>query len=219
MTSGEWQVNDGEREAVAPHPIATAPSPLATTHGEPTMPVSEEQFRQIALDDPQGHWELYCGQPRQKPPMTHQHDDCGFYLAVQLANQLERKQFNVRFNAGHVRVPDANYYIPDVFVIPRELFEPLLGTYVLEWYEKPLPLVVEVWSPSTGQYDLNVKLRDYQRRGDLEIWLIHPYDRTLRAWVRQPDGSYVESTYNRGLVQPVALPNVTIDLDALFDIA
>jgi hypothetical protein len=46
---------------------------------------------------------------------------------------------------------------------------------------------------------------------------IHPFDRTLTAWRRQPDGSYTESYYSGGSVQPVALPGVAIDLDTLFD--
>ena len=88
---------------------------------------------------------------------------------------------------------------------------------VLEAYDAPLPLVIEVCCPSTGDYDVDTKLGEYQRRGDLEIWRIHPFDRTLTAWRRQPDGSYTESQYAGGTVQPVALPNVTIDLDTLFD--
>ena len=61
-----------------------------------------------------------------------------------------------------------------------------------------------------------MKLREYQRRGDLEIWRIHPYEHTLTAWRRQPDGSYAESLHTSGTVSPNALPGVTIDLDALF---
>lgn len=65
--------------------------------------------------------------------------------------------------------------------------------------------------------DVDSKLPEYQRRGDREIWRLHPFDRNLIAWRRQPDGSYSESHYTGGSVQPVALPGVTIDLDALFD--
>jgi len=82
--------------------------------------------------------------------------------------------------------------------------------------DEPLPLVVEVWSPSTGGYDARTKLPEYQRRGNAEIWFIHPYDRTLTAWQRQPDGSYRESLRRGGIVEPIALPGVRIDLDALF---
>jgi hypothetical protein len=43
------------------------------------------------------------------------------------------------------------------------------------------------------------------------------YDHPLTAWRRQPDGSYAELHFDEGgTVQPVALPGVTINLDALF---
>ena len=60
------------------------------------------------------------------------------------------------------------------------------------------------------------KRRQYQPRGDLEIWHIHSYQRTLTAWRRQSDGTYAEAVYRQGAVRPVALPGVTIDLTALF---
>ena len=78
--------------------------------------------------------------------------------------------------------------------------------------------MVEVWSRSTGGYDVNAKLPVYMERGDLEIWRIHPYERSLTSWVRQPDGSYQESVYRGGIVSLAALPGVTIDLDELFDV-
>jgi len=87
---------------------------------------------------------------------------------------------------------------------------------VLAIFSDPLPLVVEVWSPSTGDYDVDAKLPVYQQRGDLEIWRIHPYERTLTVWQRQPDGSYVETIHHGGIVTPVGLPGVEIDLDELF---
>ena len=82
-------------------------------------------------------------------------------------------------------------------------------------FAEPLPLVVEVWSPTTGRYDLATKLKGYKERGDLEIWYIHPYERTLTVWRRQPDGSYDEALYEGGIVPVVSLPGVSIDLDAL----
>ena len=150
--------------------------------------------------------------------MTAQHNHVGFELAFRLRQQLDPHQFAVRFSAGHVRRSAESYYIPDVFVVSMELVRPLLGRRdLLEAYSAPLPLVVEVWSPSTGDYDVDSKLPEYQRRDDLEIWRIHPFDRTLTAWRRQPDGSYAESVHAGGSVEPVALPSVTIDLDTLFD--
>ena len=123
----------------------------------------------------------------------------------------------MRLNSARATRPESTYYVPDVSVIPIALTELLRGRAdVLEAYRQALPLVVEVWSPSTGTYDVDEKLPEYQRRGDLEIWRIHPYERTLTVWVRQPDGSYDESVYRGGVVRPAALPDVEIDLDVLF---
>ena len=184
------------------------------------MPVSERTFLQVALEDPEGKWELHCGQLRGKPAMTYAHNQLAWELALQLGQQLDRRLFEVRLGMGHVRRSAESYYIPDVFVVPIELTEPLRGRAdVLEAYDAPLPLVVEVWSPSTGAYDVETKLAEYQRRGDLEIWLIHPYERTLTAWRRAPDppqADYGELLFRDGVVRPIALPGVAIGLDTLF---
>lgn len=183
------------------------------------MPVSERTFLQLALEEP-GQWELHCGNLRRKPSMTYEHNAVAFEPAFRLRQQLDRSQFEVRVGMGHVRRSAENYYIPDVFVIPKQLTRPLRGRRnVLEAYDGPLPLVVEVWSPSTGDYDVDSKLPEYRRRGDLEIWRIRPFDRTLTAWRRQPDGGYAESHHTGGPVRPGALPSLTIDLDTLFDCA
>lgn len=182
------------------------------------MPVSEQTYRQLALEDPHGQWELHCGVLRQKPPMTFEHNYITTELFARLIQQLNRQELDVRSNIGHVKRSPENYYIPDVYVVPADIVRAHRGQRdILEVYEGPLPLVIEVWSPSTGDYDVRTKLEEYQRRGDLEIWLIHPYDRTLTAWTRQADGGYLSKQYAGGIVHPVALPGVAINLDTLFD--
>jgi Uma2 family endonuclease len=180
------------------------------------MPVSEKTYHQVALEDPSGRWELHCGHLRQKPNMTAEHNQTMSRLCRQLYRQLDESAFDVRADFGTVRRSSQSYYIPDVYVVPLEQARAQLGTGRLEVFTGPLPLVVEVWSPSTGDYDVDTKLPEYQARGDLEIWLLHPYERTLTSWRRQPDGSYAESHHAGGPVQPSALPGVTVDLDTLF---
>ena len=122
-----------------------------------------------------------------------------------------------RSSHARLRRSADTYYIPDIVVIPTPVVQALLeqpGS--LDAYPEPLPLVVEIWSPSTGRYDINEKLPDYQQRGDLEIWYVHPYERTLTAWRRQPDGAYAESVYHGGIVRPESLPGVTVDLATPF---
>ncbi|HET8522400.1 MAG TPA: Uma2 family endonuclease [Thermomicrobiales bacterium] len=183
------------------------------------MTVTQQRnYQKLAAKAMESHWEIHEGELREKPSMTYRHQDVSVYLGYQLIDQLDRNQFQVRINGGRVSRGDVTYYIPDVFVFPTSMIGPDKDRPdVLEVYDSPVPLVVEVWSPSTGGYDIDEKIPEYQRRGDLEIWRLHPFERTLTAWRRQPDGSYSESVIHGGTVQPVALPNVTVDLDALFE--
>ena len=182
-----------------------------------TEPMSEETYRQFALGDPQGQWELYRGQLREKPGMSVEHGGITDNVLAFLYEQLDRNEYRIRTTHARLRRSADTYYVPDIAVIPTPVVQARLeqpGS--LDAYPEPLPLVVEIWSPSTGRYDINEKLPDYQQRGDLEIWYVHPYERTLTAWRRRPDGAYTETVYREGVVRPESLPGVVIDLDALF---
>lgn len=178
------------------------------------MPITFETYQRVSLEDPDGRWELVCGHLREKPPMTMKHGLTERRLQTMLSGQLNWRDWSVGLT--RLRISSGTYYIPDVTVLPMSLVKSLAGDQ-FEVYADPVPLVVEVWSPSTGNYDVDDKLREYQLRSDLEIWRLHPYARTLTRWRRQPDGSYTEETFSGGIVRPVALPNVTIDLDLLFE--
>ena len=182
------------------------------------MSVTERTYEEIALEDPKRKWELYRGQLREKPPMSWEHGGEVVELGYHLRRQLNPREFQVRIE-GRVRRETETYFMPDVLVVPNaygDEFRGRLGTLAI--FARELPLVVEVWSASTGGFDLETKLPEYQRRGDKEIWYLHPYERSLTAWRRQLDGSYTETVFRGGRVQPVALPNVTIDLDELFEL-
>ena len=182
------------------------------------MPVSEETYQRVALEDDDTKWELHCGRLVEKPIMTAEHNDTIDELYGRLRAQLTRDEWAIRSDSGKLRPLPGSIYVPDLFVIPRASVRRLReqpGTF--EVYNEPVPLVVEVWSPSTGRYDVDTKIPEYCRRGDLEIWRLHPYERTLTAWRRQPDGTYIVEVFRGGLIRPVALPGVVIDLDTLFD--
>lgn len=180
--------------------------------------ISEQEYRELALSDTDHLWELWDGVPQEKPLMSMKHDNVSFLLGHFLQNQLDWNEYRVNVNGGKTRLSPRNYYIPDVVVIPSSYqvpFEDDPGAF--NAFTDPLPLVVEVWSPSTGHYDVATKLRGYRERGDVEIWFTHPYDRTLTAWRRQPDGAYMEEIHRGGVIQVSSLPGVAIDLDVLLD--
>jgi Uma2 family endonuclease len=183
---------------------------------EAAMPITEAEFRELSLSEP-NQWELHDGIPVRQPVMTFEHYQASWLIGHMIGVQVNLDEYVIRVDAGLVRRSASRYYIPDVMVIPmaeaRRLF-PEPGIW--EVYPGPVSLVVEVWSPSTGRTDLTDKLTEYRRRGDLEIWFLHPYERTLTVWRRQPDGSYEQSTHRGGSVRPATLPGVEIDLDEVF---
>ncbi|MGH2614688.1 MAG: Uma2 family endonuclease [Thermomicrobiales bacterium] len=180
--------------------------------------MSEHAYQEFVLSGVEGAWELHDGRLVEKPGMSWEHGGFTTFLAHLLLLQLDRREFWVAVNDWRTRQSPATIYIPDIAVAPVAYGEPFRNRpCTLAIFSDPLPLVVEVWSRSTGDYDVDAKLLVYQQRGDLEIWRIHPYERTLTSWVRQPDGSYQETIYQGGIVSLAALPGVTIGLDELFD--
>lgn len=181
------------------------------------MAVSLATYEQVALEDGDTTWEYVCGQLREKPGMTQEHNATAGLLSYLTQSQLSLTQFRVVSNASRLRTPSGNAYVPDVVVLPRELARSKAGTRELETYDEPLPFVAEIWSPSTGAYDIDTKIPDYLARGDSVVWRVHPYDRAGRAWTRQPGGEYAVSDQTGGTVAIASLPGVSIDLVVLFD--
>jgi Uma2 family endonuclease len=161
--------------------------------------------------------ELHRGQLREKPSMSESHNIVIWRLVDQLVPQLDRDRYQLRFNLGRVRRAEETYYIPDLYVIPVIGLDSIRDRpYRLEVFDQPLPLIVEAWSRSTGDYDVDEKLPEYMTRGDREIWRPHPFEFTLTTWRRQPNGKYIDTVYRTGTIEPIALPGVVIDIDALF---
>ncbi len=179
--------------------------------------ISEAEYEQIVLAEPVEKWELVEGRLREKPGMSWDRGVIASLLSHLLWSQIDRRQFTVLLET-RVRRSAGTIFLPDIMVVPTEYGQEFAGRPgVLAIFSPPLPLVVEVWSASTGDYDVDTKVPEYMARGDLEIWRIHPYEKTLAAWRRQPDGSYGETIYRSGVVRSSALPGVVIALDDLFD--
>src|SRR5213078_4872633 len=82
--------------------------------------ISEQEYRELALNDPDHRWELWDGGPRAKPLMSVKHDNVSTYLGAMLINQLDRRHYRVNVNGGKTRIAPDNSFIPDV-VIPASL--------------------------------------------------------------------------------------------------
>ena len=69
------------------------------------MPVSDDAtYQQVALEDPEGRWELVCGRLRSKPPVTTEHASVISALYLDLARQLDRNEYLIRSNTSRTHV-------------------------------------------------------------------------------------------------------------------
>lgn len=181
------------------------------------MALTAETVRQIISEPPEGTWELVDGRLREKPTMSARHHDVSALLGHYLMSQLDLSKYRVHINGSRLARSVRSYFVPDLAVIPIELFPATEeNPRALDYYEAALPLVVEVWSPSTGGYDIDAKLPEYRARKDREIWRVHAYDRSVIRWTQQPDGSYQEDHITSGSLRPAFLPNISIELELLF---
>ncbi|MBV8458722.1 MAG: Uma2 family endonuclease [Acetobacteraceae bacterium] len=88
------------------------------------MPMTEAAYHELALADPQGKWELHCGQLREKPPVSWEHSHLIFELYDVLRGQVDQALYRIRANIGRVRRSSESYYIPDLSVIPVAAMRP-----------------------------------------------------------------------------------------------
>lgn len=183
-----------------------------------TQQITEDAYIRLVFSEPDRQLELFDGEVREKPGVSWEHGGVALELGFLLRQQLDRRDYRVAINDWRVRPAPGSIYIPDLVVVPTAYGQEFRGRPgVLAIFRDPLPLVVEIWSRSTGDYEVNAKIPDYRRRGDREIWRVHPYDRSITAWRRQPDETYDETIVRDGIIRPIALPNVAIDLSELFD--
>lgn len=178
--------------------------------------ITEAEYERIVLAAPDQQWELIEGRLREKPGKSWDHGRIVTLLGYLLMFQLDHREFLVLYES-RVRREVGTIFLPDLMVVPTSYGRDFAGQPgVLAIFSDPLPLVVEVWSGSTGDYDVDTKIPEYQRRGDRELWRIHPYERTLTARRHQPDESYAETVYRTGIVAAESLPGVAVDLSELF---
>jgi len=122
-----------------------------------TERVSEEAYRRLVLDDASRQWELHQGQLREKPGVSVEHGHILDQLLAMLYAQLDRRVYRLRANHACLRRSADSYYVPDVAVIRAATEDAMRDRPTdLDVYAESLPLVVEIWSPSTGGYDVKL---------------------------------------------------------------
>jgi len=149
--------------------------------------------------------ELFDGWPVVSPSPSYAHQRICLRLAIQFEAYGIASGVAVAVSPGAITIPPNNEYLPDVLVIPGR---PMAADWrsISNWL-----VAVEVLSPSNRDRDLSVKRSNYLKWGVPEVWLVDPFEPTVRIARRGLERDVVlappESLTWRGL---------TIDLTALF---
>jgi Uma2 family endonuclease len=178
--------------------------------------ISDQEFERFVLSGVEGTWELHAGRLMEKPALDGIRGTVVTRLARQLLAQLDAAEYEVRVNDGYVRATRDTILVPDLFVAPAAPDQLNSVRTTSHFRTEPMPLLVEVWTPDRDCGDADARILTYQQRGDREIWLIRPDDRTLTTWVRRLDGTYAETIYQSGAPWPAVGVSITPGRDGRY---
>lgn len=157
---------------------------------------------------------------REPPAPSRSHQELVGELYHQIRLALKGKRCRPYVSPFDVRLPKAGEADDeiDTVVQPDVLVVCDLKKLDMRGMRGAPDWLAEILSPTTASHDQIVKLPVYERAGVLEVWLIHPTDRTLTIY-RLESGRYGRPIVQqlKGRTVMSAIPGVSIDWDRLPD--
>ena len=164
--------------------------------------------------------EIVHGESRIMPPAIKKHVYLIEKLYRSLLAQLDLREYYVTMagaGLGIERVP-LTYRVPDLMVFRAEsLRRDSSETSGNDPYIWTVPeLIVECLSPSNRKGAIQELLADYARIAAPEVWLLDPKVRQFTSYRCESGAMQQWLATGSGLVTPLLLPNVTVDLSDLW---
>lgn len=172
--------------------------------------VTEEDFYRDAGED--SDWEYLDGRLVMHSPASDRHEDLFRFLLTLLSAYLDARRAGVvRGSRYPMRLDPRWSPEPDLLVV-REDKRRHLGRNRLEG---PADLVIEIASDSDPGLDEREKLPRYREAGIEEIWLVNPFEESLRADTKHPVG-YRSWVLTSGRLESTVLPGFWIEVSWLW---
>ncbi|HEX7183943.1 MAG TPA: Uma2 family endonuclease [Thermoanaerobaculia bacterium] len=167
--------------------------------------VREEEFYALAGED--GDWEYLDGRLVMSPA-SDLHEDLFRFLMTLLSVVVDARGAGVvRGSRYPMRLDERWSPEPDLLFV-REERRHLLAAQRLEG---PADFVIEIASESDPQFEIREKIPRYLQAAVPEIWLVHPFDRTVYLWI---DGQ--ARSLSSGRLESKVVPGFWIEVDWLW---
>lgn len=168
--------------------------------------ISYEDF--LAAVDEGTHAEWVEGEVVRISPSSKRHARIASFLHAALKNYVVRKKAGEVLHMGfQMKLPGSGRE-PDVLFLSNEHLHRWKETYI----DGPADLVIEITSPATRSVDLGDKLREYERGGVREYWIVDLRQEKVSVYRPGADGRYehVEAG-NPHRIESRVLPGLWID--------
>jgi len=188
------------------------------------MALPAEQLRYTFADyltwEGNQRMELLDGEAVLMASPSRIHQKISGELFRQLANFLEGKRCEVYAAPFAVRLFEKNGDMPEDV---QTVFEPDISVICdrsrldVHGCKGAPDLIMEIVSPSTARHDRLVKLRQYQRAGVQEYWIVNPDDKTVQVLLQNDGLLLPHEVYGRNEIAKVnVLEGCFIELGKVF---
>ncbi|HEX3842902.1 MAG TPA: Uma2 family endonuclease [Steroidobacteraceae bacterium] len=155
---------------------------------------------------------------KEPPAPSRSHQELVGELYHQIRLALEGKRWRAYVAPFDVRLPKAGEPddLIDTVVQPDVVIVRDLSKLDKRGMRGAPDWIAEVLSPATTSHDQIVKIPVYERAGVLEVWLVHPIDRTLTIHRLENERYGIPIVVElKGRTAINALPGVSIDWERL----
>lgn len=182
-----------------------------STATAPRLPrMSFEEFLAWADEDTYAEW--VDGEVVMMSAASSRHQQIVVFLSTLLNLYVQARGLGTVLVAPFLMKLSGSAREPDILFIARDRTGTIRRTHL----EGPADLVVEVVSPDSRTRDRREKLREYERAGIREYWLIDPEREKAEFYELKPSGEYAPIPVRQGRVESVLLVDLWLDVGWLW---
>lgn len=168
---------------------------------------------QLTPEDDGKRYEIIAGELIVSAAPIREHQTLAYRFTLLFGHQVDDRDLGrVYFAPVDVKFTDEDIVEPDVLFIRKDRLHLYRGNTM---YGAP-DIVLEIHSPSSKNRDKRDKFRLYEKGGVPEYWQADPIGRTLAIFWLNAAGQYEQIEPVNGVFRSRVLPELAIDVAALF---